>query len=309
MKLSLIIPCYNEEGNVLPLYETVNQTFQDQIGSYEFVFVNDGSYDRTAEVLADLVKTADRPVKVVNFSRNFGKESAIYAGLQNASGEYTCLIDGDLQQNPSFLLEMVGYLDTHPECDVVAAVQENRSENPFVVFLKDNFYKVINRISDVDFVTGASDFRTFRAQVKEALLGMTEYHRFSKGLFSWVGFNTHYIPYTADERLSGTTKWSFFKLWKYAFEGILAFSTKPLELPLWIGTGISGISCLSLLRHSGKRGDSGQKTRSLIGLLGGLQLAAIGMVGIYLSKTYLQVKDRPVFITKSILTNQNDTEQ
>lgn len=300
MKLSLIVPCYNEEGNILPLYNKVKETFAGKLPSYEFVFINDGSYDNTGSVLAELVQKADTPVKVVNFSRNFGKESGIYAGLHYADGEYICIMDGDLQQSPEFLLQMTGYLDTHPDCDCVAAYQENRNENPGLVFLKENFYKIINRISDTEFRSDASDFRTFRRNVAETILNMPEYHRFSKGIFSWVGFNTHYIPYQADERLTGTSKWSFLKLWKYAFEGIIAFSTKPLELPFWGGLALSGASLVSLV--TAKKESS--KTNALIALVGGLNMTAVGIGCIYLSKTYLQVKNRPVYIVKSVLTNE-----
>lgn len=300
MKLSLIVPCYNEEGNILPLYNKVKDTFSGKLPSYEFVFINDGSYDNTGSVLAKLVQKADTPVKVINFSRNFGKESGIYAGLHYADGEYICIMDGDLQQSPEFLLQMTGYLDTHPDCDCVAAYQENRNENPGLVFLKENFYKIINRISDTEFRSDASDFRTFRRNVAETILNMPEYHRFSKGIFSWVGFNTHYIPYQADERLTGTSKWSFLKLWKYAFEGIIAFSTKPLELPFWGGLALSGASLVSLV--TSKKESS--KTNALIALVGGLNMTAVGIGCIYLSKTYLQVKNRPVYIVKSVLTNE-----
>lgn len=300
MKLSLIVPCYNEEGNILPLYNKVKETFSGKLSSYEFVFINDGSYDHTGAVLAGLVQKADTPVKVVNFSRNFGKESGIYAGLHYAGGEYICIMDGDLQQSPEFLLEMTDYLDRHPDCDCVAAYQENRNENPGLVFLKENFYKIINRISDTEFRSDASDFRTFRRNVAETILNMPEYHRFSKGIFSWVGFNTHYIPYQADERLTGTSKWSFLKLWKYAFEGIIAFSTKPLELPFWGGLALSGASLVPLA--AAKKESS--KTNALIALVGGLNMTAVGIGCIYLSKTYLQVKNRPVYIVKSVLTNE-----
>lgn len=304
MKLSLIVPCYNEEGNILPLYKTVQETFSGKLDSYEFIFINDGSYDNTGSVLADLVHQADTPVKVINFSRNFGKESGIYAGLHYADGEYICIMDGDLQQNPSFLLEMTDYLDQNPDCDCVAAYQENRSENPGLVFLKDNFYKIINKISDTEFVVGASDFRTFRRNVAETILNMPEYHRFSKGIFSWVGFNTHYIPYHADERLTGSSKWSFLKLWKYAFEGIIAFSTMPLELPFWGGLALSGISLLSLLTAK----KESARTNALVGLIGGLNMTSLGIGCIYLSKTYVQVKNRPVYIVKSVLSNEDSRQ-
>ena len=308
MKLSLIIPCYNEEGNVLPLYEKACSTFRDQLNSYEFVFVNDGSFDGTRDVLKRLVKEAAVPVKVVGFSRNFGKESAIYAGLHEAEGEYICIIDGDLQQSPELVLEMVKYLDSTPDCDCVTAFQEDRNENSTVAFLKNGFYKVINSVSDTNFKSGASDFRTFRRNVAETILSMSEYHRFSKGLFSWVGFNTHYIPYHADERLSGESKWNVIKLFKYAFDGIIAFSTAPLKVPTWIGLGttVLGLSSgvvNSLRKSAGKDVENVDRLSSLIMTMGGLQLTAIGVAGEYLARTYVQVKKRPVYIVKDHWTN------
>ncbi|MDD5886277.1 MAG: glycosyltransferase family 2 protein [Oscillospiraceae bacterium] len=305
MKLSMIIPCYNEEGNILPLYQAVTAAFANRTFSYELIFINDGSRDRTGEVLADLVKTSEVPMKVINFSRNFGKESGIYAGLEHADGDYISIMDGDLQQNPKILLQMVDYLDSNEECDCVAAYQENRGESRLMVFLKEGFYRVINRISDIPFQADASEFRTFRRSVAEALLQLPEYYRFSKGLFAWVGFNTHFIPYEADERLSGTTKWSFRRLWSYAFEGILSFSTKPLEWPFFGGLLLTAAGALQYGIGAAKQKER-RRTEGLIGLVGGLNLTATGIAGIYLAKTYVQGKGRPVYLAKSILTNQKE---
>lgn len=306
MKLSLIVPCYNEEGNILPLYDKVKETFRDHISDYEFVFVNDGSYDRTPEVLKALVEQADVPITVVNFSRNFGKESAILAGLHHASGDYLSLIDGDLQQNPSFVLNMVQYLDEHSDCDCVCAYQENRKESPAMIFLKDEFYKVINSISDTTFVSGASDFRTFRRNVAEAVMNLSEVHRFSKGMFSWVGFNTYYMPYTVEERLSGTSKWNVFKLFRYAFDGIIAFTTKPLKLATLLGAGITGFSGLYAVAKLlfQKETKSEEKLTALLLCLSGLQIFTVGIASEYLARTYDQAINRPVYIAKSVLTNR-----
>ncbi len=307
MKLSLIVPCYNEEGNILPLYQKVNETFEGKLSDYEFVFVNDGSFDQTAAVLKDLVKTADKPVTVVNFSRNFGKESAIYAGLEQAAGDYTALIDGDLQQNPSFVLDMVNYLDEHPDTDCVCAYQEGRKESPVMVFLKAGFYKVINYLTDVPFVSNASDFRTFRSNIRDTLLSLKENNRFSKGLFAWVGFETYYMPYTVEERLSGTSKWNLIKLFKYAFDGIMDFSVKPLAFSLAAG----GAAFLSSLWYLGKNlvckdGDaSNNKVLGTLLLLGSVELISIGILSKYVGSTYMQAKGRPIYIAKSILTNKN----
>ena len=210
-KLSLIVPCYNEEQNVEAFYARCQEVFPTD--QYEVVFVNDGSKDGTYKKLQKLHEEHDN-ILVVNFSRNFGKESAIYAGLHYASGSYISIIDADLQQDPEIVRNMVNILEEKPDIDVVAAYQAQRHEGKLMSWCKDRFYKFINRLSEVDLRENASDFRTFRASVQKALLDMPEYFRFSKGLFSWVGFETEYIPYEAAERFAGTTTWSFTKLLK-----------------------------------------------------------------------------------------------
>lgn len=299
MKVSLVIPCYNEEGNVLPLYDTVVRAFDGTVPDYEFVFVNDGSADRTPDVLNELVATAKKPVKAVHFSRNYGKESAILAGLTEADGDCFTIMDGDLQQSPTVVVDMVRYLEEHPDCDCVTAFQESRSESPVMIFFKDNFYKIINRVSDTTFVNGASDFRTFRRNVRDAVLDLPETSRFSKGIFSWVGFETHYIPYTADERLSGTSKWNFLKLWKYAISGIISFTTTPLRLPL-VFSGVTGAAALASAVFDKKK-----KDRALPAILGtgSVLLFAIGILGEYIARVFQEAKGRPRYIIKDILDN------
>ena len=213
MKLSLVVPCYNEEKNIPLFYNAVRQDFAKSGIDYELVFVNDGSSDGTFKEMQKLC-SGDVPMKIVNFSRNFGKESAMYAGLRESEGDYVTIIDADLQQRPSIALDMVRTLENEPDYDCVAAYQEQRNENKLLVFFKNSFYKLINKFSDTEFVQGASDFRTFRRPMVEAILRMDEYFRFSKGLFSWVGFNTKFIPYNADERAEGESKWSFRKLFR-----------------------------------------------------------------------------------------------
>ena len=197
MKLSLIVPCYNEAENVAAFQDAVIQAFDGCGYSYEIVFVDDGSKDATMHNLRKLHTAQKCPVKVVSFSRNFGKEAGIYAGLQHASGEYICLIDADLQQRPEITREMVNILENQPEYDVVAAYQDRRGEGKVLSFFKRSFYAIINKLSSVKLQPDASDFRTFRRSVAESILSLTEYHRFSKGIFAWVGFNTCFIPYTA----------------------------------------------------------------------------------------------------------------
>lgn len=308
MKLSLVVPCYNEEGNVELFYEECVKAFAKTDIDYEFVFVNDGSRDKTAEKLKKLYteKTESR-ITVVSFSRNFGKESAIYAGIKNSSGDYVSLIDADLQQRPEVVIEMMNILENEPEYDCVAAYQGVRKEGSVMTGFKSGFYKLINKLSEVELHADASDFRTFSRTVADAILEIGEYHRFSKGIFSWIGFNTKYIPYEVQERNSGETKWSFTKLVRYAFEGISAFSTKPLKLATYLGmlTAFAAIVYLIVVivqRIWFNVAVSGYATIvALILLLGGIQLFCIGIIGSYLAKTYIQSKQRPIFVAKEIL--------
>ena len=300
MKVSLIIPCFNEEGNVFPLYEAVERSFRGTVSDYEFIFVNDGSRDGTPDRLRELVGTAKQPVKVLNFSRNYGKEAAILAGLAEGSGDCFTIMDGDLQQSPDVVVEMVRYLEENPDCDCVAAFQENRNESPVMVFFKDNFYRVINSMTDTEFVNGASDFRTFRRNVRDAVLSLPETSRFSKGIFSWVGFETHYIPYTAEERHSGTTKWSFSKLWKYAISGIISFTTTPLRLPL-LFSGVTGTAAVLTALFDKKSKD---KTVPAILGTGSLLLLALGVLGEYIARVFQETKHRPVYLIKEVLDNR-----
>lgn len=302
MKVSLIIPCFNEEGNVRPLYTAVVQAFAGKVPDYEFVFVDDGSRDDTPKVLDELCRSAEEAVKVIHFSRNYGKEAAILAGLREAEGDCFTIMDGDLQQSPSVVVEMVDYLREHPDCDCVTAFQESRNESPVMVFFKNGFYGLINRISDVEFVNGASDFRTFRRNVRDAVIELPETSRFSKGIFSWVGFDTHYIPYTADERLSGTSKWNFLKLWKYAISGIISFTTAPLRLPLLLGAG-TGAAALGTALFDRKAKD---KTIPAILGSGSLLLFAVGVLGEYIARVFQETKHRPVYLIKEVLDNRDE---
>ena len=308
MKLSLVVPCYNEEKNVPLFYEAVKKDFADVNFEYELVFVNDGSHDGTFRELQKLCD-GDLPVKIVNFSRNFGKESAMYAGLKESEGDYVTIIDADLQQRPSIALDMVKMLDSEPEYDCIAAYQDERKESKLLVFFKNGFYKLINKFSDTEFIQGASDFRTFRRPMVEAVLQMDEYFRFSKGLFSWVGFNTKFIPYEVEERATGTSKWSFWKLFKYAMEGVFAFTTAPLRIATVLGLLTSALSIVYLfvvvVQKLGFGIDvAGYATIvTLILLLGGIQLSCIGIIGEYIARTYIQTKGRPIYIAKDVIKN------
>ncbi len=305
MDLSLVIPCYNEEGNVEKFFELVNEVFEGKVEDYEFVFVNDGSKDGTLKNLKELYynKNSKNNIQVLSFSRNFGKEAAIYAGLKTSKGDLICLIDADLQQRPEVVLEMLEILKNDSDTDCVTAYQEERKEGKTVSCLKSLFYKGINKISDVEFVNGASDFRLFRRNVAEAVLQMQEYHRFSKGIFAFIGFNTKYIPYTVMERASGETKWSMKKLIKYAFEGIFAFSTVPLKISAYTGIIFLLIALAAFILSFYA---SAWLIVSAVFFTGGAVLINLGIIGQYLSKMYIQCKDRPVYILKEHLNNEND---
>ncbi|MBQ4626416.1 MAG: glycosyltransferase family 2 protein [Clostridia bacterium] len=308
MKLSLVVPCYNEEKNVSLFYDAVKNDFASVDFDYEIVFVNDGSKDATFKELQKLC-AGDIPVKIVNFSRNFGKESAMYAGLKESEGDYVTIIDADLQQRPSIALNMVRMLDAEPEYDCVAAYQEERKESKLLIFFKNSFYKLINKFADTEFVQGASDFRTFRRPMVEAVLSMDEYFRFSKGLFSWVGFNTKFIPYEVEERATGTSSWSFTKLFKYALEGIFAFTTAPLRIATVVGLLASVLSMAYLIVVVIQKLFFGIPVAgyativALILLLGGIQLLALGIIGEYIARTYIQTKNRPIYIAKNVIKN------
>lgn len=312
MKLSLIVPCYNEAENVIPFYEAVLNAFQGCGYDYEIVFIDDGSRDATLHNLKKLYAQQQCPTKVISFTRNFGKEAGLFAGLQHASGEYLSLIDADLQQRPEIAREMVEILEQEPQYDVVAAYQDRRSEGKILSAFKKCFYFVINALSDVTLQPDASDFRTFRRSVRDSILQLTEYHRFSKGIFAWVGYSTHFIPYTACQRASGKTKWNFWKLAEYAIEGIIGYSTAPLRLASVLGsvTGIAAILYLvwvileKLIWGIDVPGYATMIT--LILALGSMQLFCIGIIGEYVGRTFEQSKNRPVYLTKEILSYEEE---
>lgn len=314
MKLSLIVPCYNEQDNVEAFYNETVKAFSNTNIEYEFVFINDGSKDETIHRLRNLYKTKkDSNITIVSFSRNFGKESAIYAGLKNSVGDYISIIDADLQQRPEVVVEMMDILEKNPELDCVAAYQEKRKESSVMTSFKTAFYKMINALSEIDLYADASDFRTFTRGMADAILEMSEYHRFSKGIFSWIGFNTEFIPYEVQERNAGETKWSFSKLVKYALEGITAFSTKPLKIATYCGMLSTVASLIYLIviviQHFffNDNAFSGYATIvALILLLGGIQLFCMGIMGTYLSKTYIESKNRPIYIAREILSYKQE---
>lgn len=306
MKQSFICPCYNEEKNIKPFAKAVLDAFANT-DEYELVFINDGSADNTIGELKKLKKESCQNIKIINFSRNFGKEAAMYAGLEHCCGEYITIIDTDLQQNPEIVKKMINILENDESVDSVCACQENRHENAFFKFCKKSFYKFADKYTDTHFVDGASDFRTFRKSVKDAILSMGEYYRFSKGIFSWVGFNTKYIPYTAESRKNGKSSFNFSKLLKYGIDGIIAFSTVPLKISCYIGGATIFLSIIyiiiTLIRKlvSNIEVDGFTQLVILISFLGGIQLFTMGIMGEYLAKNYIETKKRPIYIAREVI--------
>ena len=265
--------------------------------------MNDGSKDNTLKLLKELA-FKDENVKYISFSRNFGKESALYAGLKNSSGDYIAVMDADLQDPPNLLPKMIIALDRE-DYDIVATRRVSREgEPPIRSFFARTFYKLFNRISKVELVDGARDYRLMTRQVVDAILDLSEYNRFSKGIFSWVGFDTKWLEYKNIERVSGETSWSFWGLFKYAIEGVMAFTTVPLVISTVLGIIISFVSFLYLIYIVlstilfGNNVHGWASTVSIILLLGGIQLLSIGILGQYLGKTYIETKNRPIYITK-----------
>lgn len=312
MKLSLIVPSYNEEENVRPFYEAVQTVFEGQTYEYEIIFINDGSKDCTLKEMKKLYKEDDKHIRVVSFSRNFGKEAAILAGMRRATGDYVTLIDADLQQRPEIARDMVEFLEKHEEYDCVAAYQEKRKESRILKLFKKLFYHIMDTTSDVQFVDGASDFRTFRRQMVDTIIALPEYFRFSKGIFSWVGYETYYIPYQVEERNAGKSKWSFIGLVRYAIEGFISFSTFPLKISTFLGAVSSGGAVIYLIVVIIEKlfcdiDVPGYPTIiGLILLIGGIQLLILGIMGEYLSRIYVEGKRRPIYIEREVLIGRKE---
>ena len=313
MQLSLVIPCFNEGDNVQAMHAAVVEAFADCGYDFEMIFVDDGSKDDTFTQLKKLHADSEN-MRVVRFSRNFGKESAIYAGLQHARGDFVCIIDADLQQPPALVRDMVVFLELNADFDCVAAFQQTRSDGRVLKLLKNSFYRIINRITEIQFVQGASDFRTMRRSMVDAILSLGEQNRFAKGIFSWVGFAAHFIPYTAADRHAGTTKWNKRRLFRYAFDGIISFSTMPLRLASVAGV----LSALGALIYAlvviiqrlfwGVAVPGFATLAVLILFLGGLQLLGLGLIGEYLAKTYTETKARPIYVAREILESKRDNQ-
>lgn len=301
-KISLIIPCYNEE-ETLDLFDEEMDRVICSMKDYEFelLYVNDGSSDNTLSMIRSLKEK--RPyVRYISFSRNFGKEAAMYAGFCNATGDYVAVIDADLQDPPAILPEMVHILENE-EYDSVATRRVSRVGEPRIrSFFAWMFYKIINKISDADIVDGARDYRLMKREMVDVIVAMGEQNRFSKGIFGWIGYKTYWYPYENVERVAGETKWSFWKLLKYSIEGIVSFSQVPLSIASWMGilcTGVSLFSILFIVIRKLLFGDPVQGWASsvcVILFMGGIQLFCIGVMGQYIGKIYVETKKRPHYI-------------
>lgn len=306
MKLSIIIPCKNEEGNIVKLHDKISKTLKKI--KYETIYIDDGSTDKTLDKLKGLYKKDSKKVKVLSFSRNFRKEAAMLAGLEHATGEYTCIIDADLQQNPKYLLQMYEYLEKNEDCDIVGMYMSNRiDESKILKLCKNLFYKVMNRLSEVHLEDAASDFRMFRSNVREAIISLSERNRFTKGIFAWIGFNAKYLPYDVEPRGSGKTSFGFINYLKYAIDGLLAFSYKPLKIATYLGftTLFAFFVYLIILLIQIIWFDLVMKSTYviilLLLLLFGIQFILIGIVGKYVALVNDETKKRPVYIIKTKL--------
>lgn len=303
-KISIIVPCYNEEEAMPFFYDEIVKTAKSfNKVDFEFIFVNDGSKDKTLEVARKLAKK-DKRVRYVSFSRNFGKEAAMLAGLEAAEGDYVAIMDADLQDPPALLEEMYNSIKNE-EYDCVATRRVTRKGEPAIrSFFARCYYKIINKISKTQIVDGARDFRLMTRQMVDSILELKEYNRFSKGIFSWVGYNTKWLEYENVERVAGTTKWSFWKLFGYSLESIVAFSTAPLAIASIIGILfclISFIMIIVIIIKTLSVGDPVAGWPSLICVIffvSGIQLFCLGIIGQYLSKAYLEIKKRPIYIVK-----------
>lgn len=303
--VSIIVPCYNEEESVNLFYERIKEVINTLSNDYSFevIFVNDGSSDNT---LTNIKRIAgnDSIIKYISFSRNFGKESALYAGLEKSCGDYVVVIDVDLQDPPELICQMLDIVEGE-DYDIVATRRSTRDGEPFFrSFFSRLFYRIINKISDVKLVDGARDYRLMSRQVVDSILMLCEYNRFSKGLFNWVGFNTKWLEYENIERTAGKSSWSLWSLFNYSIEGIVAFTTVPLSISTLLGVIFSIVSFImiiilvlrKLLYANPVAGWT--STVSIILLIGGIQLLSIGVLGKYLEKTYIETKNRPIYIIK-----------
>ena len=310
--LSLIIPCFNEEEAIPIFYNETVKVLKGMDIDYEFLFIDDGSKDKSLERMVELAKKDDK-VFYYSFSRNFGKEAAMYAGLKNAKGDYVTIMDVDLQDPPALLPEMLDKIRNEGYDSVATRRKDRKGESKIRSFFADSFYKIINKISDADIVSGARDYRLMRRKMVDAVIAMSECNRFSKGIFGWVGFNTYWLSFENVERSVGTTKWNFWKLFKYAISGIVNFSNTPLDIASFFGVFMTILSFFILVFIVIRKlmfGDPVQgwtSTICVIIFIGGIQLFSIGIIGQYIGKIYMETKNRPVYIVSK--SNDKDIDR
>ena len=303
-KITTIVPCFNEQEALPHFYKEITKVAKQMKNiDFEFLFVNDGSRDETLTVLQELAKK-DKRVRYISFSRNFGKEAAMYAGFENATGDYVAVMDADLQDPPALLPEMLEAIEKEGYDSVATRRVTRKGEPPIRSFFARMFYKIINKISNADIVDGARDYRLMNRKMVDAIVSLNEYNRFSKGIFGWVGFKTKWLEYENVERVAGETKWNFWKLFLYSLEGIVGFSTMPLQIASLVGILFLFVAFLVIIFIIVKTLILGDPTGGwpslacIIFFVSGVQLFCVGIMGQYLSKTYLETKNRPIYIVK-----------
>ncbi len=317
-KIEMIVPCCNEEDCIVLFYDKIKEVFESQMAQYDFgiLFVDDGSKDRTLEKVKELAdREGNDKVQYISFSRNFGKESAIYVGLTNSTGEYVVVMDADLQHPPALLPDMLKAIE-EDGYDSCAAQRTNRKGEPIVKsFFSRAFYHIINRMTVIDLVPGGTDYRMMTRQMADAVVSLAERERFTKGIYAWVGFKTKWIPYENVARIAGKSKWSFANLFNYAGSGIIAFATTPLRGAIWMGMIIVAVAAIyavytatNVLMYPEQ--STGRATIILIMLfLGGVIITILGMIGEYLARIYMEVKQRPIYIVKESNLKKEDNNE
>lgn len=310
-KISIIVPCYNEQDALPCFYEEICSIFKQMNYEYELIFVDDGSKDQTLSVIKGMAKK-DQHVCYLSFSRNFGKEAAMYAGFCNANGDYVAVMDADMQDPPSLLPQMMEKMQSGEYDSVATRRVSRKGEPPIRSWFARKFYRLINRISEADIVDGARDFRLMKKEMVNAIISMGEYNRFSKGIFGWIGFRTYWLSFENVERIAGETKWNFWKLFKYAIDGIVNFSQAPLSIASWFGIAMTLLSFIMLLFVISRKilfGDPVAGWASQICVMifiGGIQLFCMGVMGQYLAKTYMETKNRPHYLISE--SNMDDAK-
>ena len=313
-RISIVTPCYNEQESLPVFYRQITEILQKTDCEYGLVWVDDGSRDNTLSVMKGLAET-DEHVIYLSLSRNFGKEAAMYAGLCSARGDYVAVMDADMQDPPGLIPRMLDILREGSYDSVATRRADRKGEPPVRSWFARRFYQIINKISDVDIVDGARDFRLMKRKMVDAIVSMAEYNRFSKGIFGWVGFRTYWITYENIERVAGESKWNFWKLFKYAVDGIINFSQTPLSIASWFGIGMTFCSFMILIFLVLRRlifGDPVAGWASIVCIIifiGGIQLFCIGIMGQYIAKIYMESKHRPVFIISESNRGQKNDEE